>query len=245
MRVVYRLLALVAAAVVVAVVVLVIVIPRGPGEGVSRPVAAPSAVPPSPEPVRSPTPSTVPTIAPGYTPMQALGADVRVPKLPSGLKSKTVAGRAVKLKGFINDARSGLRVPRLAAPWKRYGPAPFATRQVLPRAKGARHRAMFVTSLMPIETQKSPRDTAQLAARWTLNHHPEGSRIRWVSSQRTAKGWTLLYRVVYGKRSSLAAVSVVRTGRERPALVFVTIPDTQKKRWADIQRMVSQVRVLG
>ncbi|MEU7001723.1 hypothetical protein [Nonomuraea sp. NPDC046570] len=262
MRVIYRVLALAVAAVVAAVAVLVMVLPGGSGEVAARPVAAPSAVPSSPAPPAptaspsvspsmspsvspSATPSPGSTIAPGYTPMEALRADPRVPALPARIKAKALPGRVIKTRGSIRDARSGLRVPRLRAPWKVFGPAPFATRQVLPKVKSAGPRGMVVTCPVPIEAQRSPRDTAQLAARWTLNHHPKGSKIRWVSSKRIAKGWALVYRVTYGKRSSMAAVAVLQTRKTKPALVFVTVPDTQRKRWADIRRVVSDVRVLG
>ncbi|MBN6057475.1 hypothetical protein JYK22_36465, partial [Nonomuraea sp. RK-328] len=187
-----------------------------------------------------PTPGT--TLAPGYTAMEALHADARLPRLPAkarrvGLKAAT--GRTVQ------DRRSGLAVPRLGKPWKTYGPAPFTTRQVLPQTRGTRLRGMFVTCPLPIEEQKAPRDSALLAARWTLNHHPKGATITWLASQPVKKGWMLMYRVKYGKHSSRAAVVVLDGGMQKPGLAFVTVPDTQRKRWADVTRVISGVRVLG
>ncbi|NUW30609.1 hypothetical protein HTZ77_04110 [Nonomuraea sp. SMC257] len=188
----------------------------------------------------APTPGT--TLAPGYTAMEALYADARLPRLPAKTRRvalKAPAGRTVK------DRRSGVAVPRLAKPWKTYGPAPFTTRQVLPQARGTRLRGMFVTCPLPIEEQKAPRDSALLAARWTLNHHPKGATITWLASQPVRKGWMLMYRVTYGKHSSRAAVVVLDGGMPKPALAFVSVPDTQRKRWADVTRVISGVRVLG
>ncbi|MFD1933492.1 MULTISPECIES: hypothetical protein [Nonomuraea] len=229
-----------------------------PPSATSSAVAAPvsSAVPSDPSasgvpapsasgvPAPSATPSPGATIAPGYTALEALAADRRVPKLPGRIRMRALPGKPVATSGTIKDVKAGVSVPRLRGPWKRYGAAPFTSKQVLPKA-GASPRAMLVSCPVPIEAQKRLRETALLAARWTLNHHPKGAVIRWLGTQPIKKGWTLYYQVKYGKRSSVAAVAVLDAGRDRPALVFVSIPDAQKKRWADIRRVMSGVRVLG
>ncbi|MEZ7132084.1 hypothetical protein ACBR40_42690 [Nonomuraea sp. AD125B] len=188
----------------------------------------------------TPTPGT--SLAPGYTAMEALYADPRVPKLTAKVKRMRLPAPSRRV---TKDRRSGLAVPKLPKPWKTYGPAPFTTRQVLPRPRAGAVRGMFVTCPLPIMEQKSPRDTALLAARWTLNHHPKGARITWLASQPVKRGWLLVYRVTYGKRSSRAAVVVVDGGMSKPGLAFVTVPDAQRKQWSDIARVASGVRVLG
>ncbi|HLU74761.1 MAG TPA: hypothetical protein VKZ82_21465 [Nonomuraea sp.] len=268
MGAIYRGLAVVAA-VAVAAVGVALVLPSGPDEAGPRPVAAPSAVPvssgppavepasgivgdetaPTPTPTPTPTPSaTTPrptptpgtSLAPGYTAMEALYADERLPRLPAKLKRLSLprAGKSV-----VKDKRSGLAVPKLSKPWKSSGPAPFSTRQVLPKPRSG-PRGMLVSAPVPIKPQKSDRDTALLAARWTLNHHPKGSEIRWLGSQRIKDGWALLYQVKYGKRSSRAAVMVVDGGMTKPGLVFITVPDTQRDRWRDIPRVIAGVRAM-
>lgn len=175
--------------------------------------------------------------------MQALEADRRVPALGK-LGFGKLSGSAAKVRGTLKDKRAGLAVPLLGKPWKRYGSGPFSTRQVLPPVKkGA--RGMVVSCPVPIEVQENPRDTALLAARWTLNHHPKGAKIRWVGSKAVAKGWALVYRVTDGKRTSMAAVVVLQRRSSKPGLLFVSIPDTQKGNWRDINRVVAGVRVLG
>ncbi|MGP4096757.1 hypothetical protein [Nonomuraea sp. KM90] len=268
MRVVYRGLAVVAAVAAVAVAV-VLVLPSEPDEVMAGPVTAPPAAPPSSGPAPSPspaqssplpssgpssgpassaapgqrvTPSPGSSLAPGYTAMEALYADPRVPKLTGGVKRMPLASPG---RRFVKDTRSGLAVPRLPGPWKSYGAAPFTTKQVLPKQRGTSLRGMFVTCPLPIMEQKSPRDTALLAARWTLNHHPKGSRITWLASQPVKGGWMLAYRVTYGKHASRAAVVVMDGGMSKPGLAFVTVPDSQRKQWRDIGRVASGVRVLG
>lgn len=259
MRSIYRGLAVVAA-VAAGATVIVLALPSGPDEVVAGPVTAPPAAPassgpapsagpsappsagPSVTPAPSATPSPGSSLAPGYTAMEALYADPRVPKLTDRVKRMALprAGKHV-----VRDKRTGLAVPELGRPWKSHGAAPFTTKQVLPAARGGRLRGMLVTCPLPIMEQKSPRDTALLAARWTLNHHPKGSKISWLASQRVKKGWMLVYRVKYGKHSSRAAVVVMDGGMSKPGLAFVTVPDSQRKRWRDIGRVVSGVRVLG
>lgn len=259
MRVVYRGFAAVAGVAAVAVA-LVVVLPGEPDEVVARPVTAPPAAPsssgPAPTPAASQTPTPAPSqppaapsepspgasLAPGYTAMQALYADPRVPRLTGAVKGMRLSSPSRRV---VKDTRSGLAVPRLPKPWKSYGPAPFTTRQVLPKLRGTSLRGTFVTCPLPIMEQASPRDTALLAARWTLNHHPKGAKIRWLASQPVKKGWMLVYRVTYGKRTARAAVVVMDGGMSKPGLAFVTVPDAQRKQWRDIGRVVSGVRVLG
>ncbi|WP_049562465.1 hypothetical protein [Nonomuraea sp. SBT364] len=259
MGVIYRWLAAAAAVVVVAVVAVVLVLPSGSDEDGRRPIAAPSAAPassappasldPAPTPVAvdstpiaRPTPEPGASLAPGYTAMEALHADARLPRLPGKVRRLKLPAPA---KRVIRDKRTGLALPDLGRPWKTYGAAPFTSKQVLPKQRGDSRRGMLVSCPVPIEPQKSARDTALLAARWTLNHHPEGAKIRWLASQPVKRGWMLVYQVSYGKRSSRAAVVVADGGMAKPGLAFVTVPDTQRKRWRDITRVVSGVRVLG
>ncbi|MFF4617704.1 hypothetical protein [Nonomuraea jabiensis] len=254
MRVVYRGLAVIGL-VVAAAATLVAVLPSGPDEVAAGPVTAPPAAPsssgPAPStaappsvsstPTAEATPSPGPSLAPGYTAMEALYADPRVPRLTGRIKRMSLASPSRKV---VKDRRSGLAVPDLPKPWKSYGAAPFTTKQVLPKTR-AGVRGIFVTCPLPIMRQKSPRNTALLAARWTLNHHPKGSRITWLASQPVKNGWMLVYRVKYGKHQSRAAVVVMDGGMSKPGLAFVTVPDSQRKQWRDISRVVAGVRVLG
>ncbi|MBG0812773.1 hypothetical protein [Planomonospora sp. ID82291] len=263
MRVIYRVLAGVAAVVVAAVAALVGFTSSDsadrPGEEAPGRVAAPSAAAPSPGPASPPpssaaTPSPLAaTASPRPTPdgsaVTAALADPRVPERPRDRKLARFPGKALpSSKRRVEDERSGVSLVRLGKPWKTYGASPFSTKQVLPPVKGAGHRAMLVSCPVPIEAQAAVKDTAILAARWTLNHHPKGSRIRWSASQPIKDGWLLAYRVTYkvkGKsRSSMAAVALTETDRAKPALVFVTIPDAQRKRWRDITTAVSSIRHL-
>ncbi|MBG0824721.1 hypothetical protein HS048_28865 [Planomonospora sp. ID91781] len=270
MRVIYRVLAGATAVVVAAIAALVGFMSsdpadrpgeEAPGRVAAPPAAAPSSglgsPPPSP-PAATPSPlaatssPSAATSSPGPAPdgsaVTAALADPRVPGPPRDRRLARFPGKALPSKRRIEDEKSGVSLVRLGKPWKTYGASPFSTKQVLPPVKGAGHRAMLVSCPVPIEAQADLKDTAILAARWTLNHHPKGSRIRWSASQPLEDGWLLAYRVTYkvkGKsRSSMAAVVLSESGRAKPAMVFVTIPDVQRKRWRDINTATSSVERL-
>ncbi|WP_433241951.1 hypothetical protein ACQPYK_37135 [Streptosporangium sp. CA-135522] len=272
MRVIYRILAVVTALVVAAVAAVVGFTYSGssdqPGGQASGPIAAPSAATPppgagsssapsssaspasaSPESPAAPSPSSTvsPASAQGRSAaVVAALADPRVPGVPRDKRLARLPGKEHKSKRRLQDARSGVSLVRLAKPWKTFGASPFSTKQVLPKVKGQTTRAMFVSCPVPIKVQESPKDTALLAARWTLNHHPRGAEIAWTASQPIKDGWLLAYRVKYEVKSklrfSMAAVAVTEIPAAKPAMVFVTIPDAQRKYWRDINVAISSIR---
>ncbi|GLX00740.1 hypothetical protein [Microtetraspora sp. NBRC 16547] len=215
----------------------------------TTPVASPLVASPAASSLASPatTPGAVTAV------MQAALSDPRIPALPERDRQLgRLYGMAAKTRGALKDERSGVAFPRFAEEWKLTPASPFATRQMLPKIKGTSFRGMLVSCLVPIPVQASPRDTAFLAARWTLNHHPSGATIRWTASQPITvgerDGWLLGYTVNYtikGKqRKAAAALALVDVPKDKPALVFVTIPDTQRKHWRDINTVMSRIRVL-
>ncbi|MFJ2032743.1 hypothetical protein [Streptosporangium sp. NPDC087985] len=271
MRVIYRILAVVTAVAVAAVAAVVGLVYSGssgqPGEEASGPIAAPSAATPSPG-FSSPTPSLPASdlpasespVSPSPSPaVSAAGAqgrsaavvvalsDPRIPGMPDDKRFARLPGKEHSAKLRLRDDRSGVSLARLAKPWKTYGAAPFSTKQVLPEVKGEVTRAMLVSCPVPIKVQATPRETALLAARWTLNHHPRGGEIAWTASQPIKDGWLLAYRVKYKvktkTRFSMAAVAVMEVPGEKPAMVFVTIPDAQRAYWRDINTAISSIRV--
>ncbi|WP_232326702.1 hypothetical protein, partial [Microbispora sp. ATCC PTA-5024] len=218
------------------------------GAAVDAASAVPSA---SGAPSSAATPE--PTPSPGTTAMEAALTDPRVPALPaSDRRLRKFSGHAAPTRGLIKDKRSGVAFARFSKLWKLAKASPFASRQVLPKVKGSAYQGMLVSCPVPIPVQDSLRDTAFLAARWTLNHHPSGATVTWTASQKIKAGkrdgWLLGYTVHYvvkgKKRTSNAAVALVDARDKKPALVFVTIPDSQRSRWHDINVVVSSVRAL-
>ncbi len=257
MRLVYRTAAVVTVIAAVGVVTAAVVVTRNdPGQAAAAP--APKAVPvtaastPAPA-ATSAAPSPSPSVSPLSTAMTDALDDPRVPELPGDqAKLRKFAGKSTKTRGLIKDERSGVSFPRFAGDWDLASPSPFASRQQLPKVKGSAYRGMLVSCPVPIEVQDDLKDTAFLAARWTLNHHPAGATIKWTSADYTdiddRPAWVLGYEVSYtikgDKRKSTAAVALVDVPASKPALVFVTIPDTQKKSYRDINTVMDQIKVL-
>lgn len=222
------------------------------GPTASAEAGAPTAAPATVEPASagSGSPAATATPSPALKPLDAALADPRIPGMPKTKKLGKLPGRSIKIRRWLKDRRSRIAVPRPATRWRLAKPAPFATRQLLPAAKGARHRALLVSCPVPILVQDRLRDTAVIAARWTLNHQPKGAKIKWVASQPRKVGkrdaWLLAYEVRYtvkGKaRSSMAAVLLTEVPKRKPAMLFVSIPDAQKKYWRDINSIMSAVR---
>ncbi|MFF3667666.1 hypothetical protein [Microtetraspora malaysiensis] len=213
------------------------------------PIASPLAGSPaaSPQASSATTPATVTAV------MQAALSDPRLRQLPERDRGlRRLYGRPTAARGLLKDDRSGVALPRFAKVWKLTPASPFTTRQMLPKINGTSFRGLLVTCPVPIPVQESVRDTAFLAARWTLNHHPSDATISWTASQPLKvgerDGWLLGYTVNYKirgkKRQSMAALAVVDVARDKPALVFVTIPDTQRAHWRDINTVMSRIRVL-
>ncbi|MFF0312094.1 hypothetical protein ACFYSC_32055 [Streptosporangium sp. NPDC004379] len=234
--------------------------PPGPGSS-PEPLSAPASASASSSasasasssasasPSASPTASAAPAAPPRSAAVLAALADPRVPELPDDKRLGRLPGKEHPAKRRVRDTRSGVSLIRFGKPWKGYGAAPFATRQVLPKVRGTASRAMLVSCPVPINVQETVKDTALLAARWTLNHHPRGGEITWTASQSIKDGWMLAYQVRYkvkGKpHRSMAAVAVKEVpGLDKPALVFVTIPDVQRSRWRDINTAISSISTI-
>ncbi|GGL00231.1 hypothetical protein Sme01_37180 [Sphaerisporangium melleum] len=224
-----------------------------PATSGAAPVTTPVSVPSASTPSSSTSASPVPTPAPEVKSALATAkADPRIPAPPAVRKLANYPGHGAPTKGRVKDRRSGISFPRFAKAWKLTKSAPFATRRVLPMVKRAGHRGLLVSCPVPIAVQDELRDTAYVAARWTLNYHPRGATITWTASQAfkagKRKGWLLGYRVKYkaggDKHVATAAVALVEVPSAKPAMVFITIPDAQKKRWADINTLMSGLRPL-
>ncbi|RGA06243.1 hypothetical protein DI270_004140 [Microbispora triticiradicis] len=213
------------------------------------PLPSASSLSAGPQTSVSPEPSSGPV----DTAMAAALHDPRVPTLPANeRKLRRLHGHPAHIRGLVKDRRSGVALPRFTKSWTLAKASPFASRQVLPKVKGMSYRGLLVSCPVPIPQQETLRDTAFLAARWTLNHHPSGATITWTASQPMKagkrKGWLLGYTVHYTvkgkKRTSAAALALVDVPDRKPAVVFVTIPDSQKKRWRDINAVMSSVKAL-
>lgn len=193
----------------------------------------------------APTAQPSPTVSP-----------ITLPALPGATALKALPGTPSVVLGAVTDAKSAVTYASLGKPWAAKAVPSFSVGQQvgsagLPRTVIASGPLPGAPPAKPLKSDADYRKAALSAVKWTIrNHHPEGGRVTWTASQRlaTGKGWVLAYRVNYqvkGKeRSSRAALAVIDIGRRKPSVLFVTVPDTRKRLWADIAPLMASVRAL-
>ncbi|GAA1305235.1 hypothetical protein Psi02_74250 [Planotetraspora silvatica] len=188
---------------------------------------------------------------PSVTPKPPASA---VPTLPaSSVELATFAGRATTVTSSVADQKSGIGYAKLGLPWQAAAPAPFSFVQRSGLEGPA--QAMIASSPLPGAVPKRLDDLsdyryyAEKAAKWTLRRQPEGSRLVWTASQPAAHGtgWLLGYKITYlvdgEKHASRAIVVVVgAAGRQKPAMVFATVPDTDKALLPDLNTLAQSIR---
>ncbi|MEU4404681.1 hypothetical protein AB0F88_09155 [Streptosporangium sp. NPDC023963] len=192
-----------------------------------------------------PTAKPSPTVSP-----------ITLPALPGATALRVLPGRPSVVLGAVTDTRSALTYASLGAPWETKAVPSFSVGQQvgtarLPRTVIASGPLPGATPAKALKSDADYRRAALNAVRWTIrNHHPAGGKVAWTASQRPAggKGWMLGYRVTYQvkgvRHTSQAALAVVDVGRRKPSVLFVTVPDTRKRLWADIAPLMASVRAL-
>lgn len=204
----------------------------------------------APPPSRTPSPSPTPTGVPGR--------EVPLPDYP---------GRGSKVIGRIDDPNAGLSYARLGPPWRldadrmsdfgreqtviteRYGPdaMPYwanISSDALPGRLAKNYGG-------PYRTYNAAR---AMLADVRSNYYPEGNRRTEVASQpievEGRQGWLIAARLAFDRegmraKSELAAVAVVDTGASLPGVVYLSIPDTHRELWPDIDTVVRSLRLLN
>ncbi|MFI6734004.1 hypothetical protein ACIBI9_13825 [Nonomuraea sp. NPDC050451] len=181
---------------------------------------------------------------------------IALPPVPKSKAYPTLSGTASVVTGLISDKNTGITYPRLATPWKAKSFPPFSIAQRI--GKVAVPHTVVASAMFPGDSPTTKpskdadyRELATQAARWSLRtQYPAGATLAWTASRKipVGKGWTLGYQVTYtfnGKQQvAQAMVTVVEVGKTKPAMLLASIPETNKKRWADINTLVQRVRPL-
>ncbi|MDP9846378.1 hypothetical protein [Streptosporangium lutulentum] len=181
---------------------------------------------------------------------------IELPALPRATALKPLSGTPSPVLGTVTDAKTAIVYSKLGKPWSIKTIPLFSAGQRV-GATGPPH-TMIASSLFPgakpvadLKTDAEYRRAALTAVRWTIRtQHPASSEVAWTASQKpaTGKGWVLGYRVTYEvggrKHNSQAALALLDIGRREPAMLFVTVPDTRKRLWADIAPLMAGARAL-
>lgn len=182
---------------------------------------------------------------------------VKVPPVPTSKGFPALPGKASVIKGSVVDEKAGITYANLGEPWVKASVAAFTSAQ---RAGGdTPPRALIASRPLPgavpasLTTAAQYRKLAVRVAKWTLRYQPPGTELTWTGSQPLPGtgqlGWLLEYQLDYivgeTKHSSEAIVAVVGTAKERPGVLFATVPDSRKTLYRDLGSLLRTVRRTG
>ncbi|GAA4236227.1 hypothetical protein GCM10022254_45340 [Actinomadura meridiana] len=194
-------------------------------------------------------------------------AETAQPQLPPDKKLKKFRGRPTKMVARVEDEGSGLSYPRLAAPWKvptkknKLGTPGWSGQQILVTEKhGGRYwyGQLLTGTLLPslrgaYQGPDSVKNVAGLAARgYEAQYYAFPHRSVPLASQALNvdghQGWLIASYLTYkrdGVRATgeLYATAVIDTGRESPAVVFASMPNTHKLKYPDVNEFFSQLKI--
>ncbi|MGN9843168.1 hypothetical protein ACTMTI_34095 [Nonomuraea sp. H19] len=249
---------------------LVIGIPMAVGGGGSAP--APRSME-SPSPSVTATPVSPPSAEPSPTPARATptpsptGPEVR--RIPEGtvVKLRRYRGQGSAVIGRVTDPKTGLSFAELGSPWRRTRPISdgpikdgrYNLRQtLLTETYGPDDDREWWADIdsQHLWSDLDAGDSLYDAARAMLDYKqgsafPTGTTGRDIASQPVRRGW-LIARMIQmppspdGRkaRQELSVAIAVDTGRPRPAVLWITIPDTHRRLWPDVDTLVRSLRVV-
>ncbi|WP_066368865.1 hypothetical protein [Herbidospora mongoliensis] len=217
-------------------------------------------VPATPEPVETtatPEPEETPSTGP------------EVDRIPEGevVKLPAFDGRGSKVVGTVRDRKARLRFAELGSPW---GPAKGQPDG--PVSDGAYSmRQTFVTEeygpdldrewFADVDSLRLPSEldagdslydaAVALLDSKQIRNFPGGTTGIDIASQPIRNGWVVARQMRMppsdaGRKANLelAVAVAMDTGAGRPSVVWITIPETHKRLWPDIETVVSSLRVL-
>ncbi|NRQ40542.1 hypothetical protein HII36_53340 [Nonomuraea sp. NN258] len=179
---------------------------------------------------------------------------------------RTYRGRGSAVIGRVTDPKTGLSFAELGAPWRRSRPISdgpvkdgrYNLRQtLLTESYGPDDDRDWWADIdsQHLWSELDAGDSLYDAARAMLDYKqgsafPAGTTGRDIASQPVRGGW-LLARMIQmppspDGRKALRELSVtiaVDTGRPRPAVLWITIPDTHERLWPDVHTLVKSLKV--
>ncbi|POM27419.1 hypothetical protein BTM25_18330 [Actinomadura rubteroloni] len=195
-------------------------------------------------------------------------AGVPAAELPPDRPLRTFAGTPSRVAGHVSDTGSGLLYPRFARPWQtptkknKLAVPGWSGQQILvtERHAGRIWYGQFLTgTLQPTlrsaySGPQSVKTVTAMAAKgleesyYAFPHRsaPLASEALTVGGHR---GWLVASYYAYKRppfraTGEVVATAVIDTGRGTPALVFASLPNTNKKLWPDLNRFFAQLKVL-
>ncbi|RAY12205.1 hypothetical protein DPM19_26140 [Actinomadura craniellae] len=186
-------------------------------------------------------------------------------QLPPEQPLQRFPGRPSPVLGRLTDPHSGLAYPRLGAPWQipnkqnQLGQTGWSGQQIVvtERRRGGLWYGQLLTGLMgPAELSstgyRGPHDlqtaTALYARSIEAREYAFPHRTRPLASQALSvggrQGWLVASYLNYqrpGVRATgeVMVVAVIDTGRAAPSVLFLSLPNTHRRLWPDINQFIA------
>ncbi|MFI0404909.1 hypothetical protein [Actinomadura sp. 3N508] len=188
-------------------------------------------------------------------------------ELPPDKRLKAFPGSPSRMLGRVADVHSGLSYPRLAAPWKvptkrnRLGTPGWSGQQILVTEKnGGRlwYGQLLTGTLLPslqsaYQGPGSIKNVAGLVAKgFEAQYYGFPHRSAPLASQPLNvdghQGWLIASYLSYKREGVRAtgeiyATAVIDTGRQAPAVVFVSMPNTHKRMYPDVNAFFAGLKI--
>ncbi|WP_062431382.1 hypothetical protein [Herbidospora daliensis] len=238
------------------------------GAPAALPVSDPPP-PPTPVAMVTPTPEETATATPTPEPTPSPSPSLAVDRIPEGtvVRLKKYSGTPSQVIGEVRDRKARVRYAELGKPWK---PAKGQPEGLFSDGRYSTRQSFVTEEFGPdldsewfadIDAQRlwsdvdggdSPYDAAVAMLDYKQeNNFPRGTEGKDVASQRIPRGWLVAREMrmppsELGRKAELelAVAVAVETGADRPSVIWITIPETHKRLWPDINTIVSSLRVL-
>ncbi|QFG24063.1 hypothetical protein [Actinomadura sp. WMMB 499] len=188
--------------------------------------------------------------------------------MPPDARLEAFAGTPSRVLGRVNDEMSGLSYPRLGAPWQvptkenKLGTPGWSGQQIVVTERAGDqmwYGQLLTGTLIPslhsaYSGPESVKNVAGLAAEGYIAQYygfqqgkkPLASQALDVDGR---KGWLVASYLTYERQGvratgEIVATAVIDTGRDAPAVVFASLPNTHKKLWPDLNRFLASLKVV-
>ncbi|MQY07048.1 hypothetical protein ACRB68_51450 [Actinomadura sp. RB68] len=186
---------------------------------------------------------------------------------PADKPLRRFPGKPAKVLGMVKDAHSGLAYPRLAAPWvtptkkNKLGISGWSGQQILVTEKKAGqmwYGQLLTGTLIPTlqgayKGPDSVKNVAALAAKGLEErYYGFAHKTAPLASQELTvdghKGWLVASYLTYKRppfkaTGEIVATAVIDTGKQAPAVVFASMPNTHRAKWPDVNEFIGKMKV--
>ncbi|NUW43039.1 hypothetical protein [Nonomuraea rhodomycinica] len=169
-------------------------------------------------------------------------------------------GKAAPVLGSVTDADAGISVPRLGGTWQLdqratvHGTYGFYTRQYV--KTGPESYAQILTGPLPqalASSFTSDKDLEPAIKAVVVDARkdffPKGNTVRKIAQQPirvgNSTGRLIAYSLTSPTEKATIVTIAVNSGKDVPAIVYMSVPETAKQLLPDVNTVVRQLKVLG